>query len=96
MRSLTVPPRPAIIAGAGTILFWSCLLIRREKIIVLPADEFVQGPLFHPKWSAQYPPLSFPCGTPCCLELSDVCQGRVPRVRRIRRPRAVTYASHTG
>ena len=24
-----------------------------------PADEFVQGPLFHPKWSAQYPPLSF-------------------------------------
>ena len=31
----------------------SCLLIRREKIIVHPAEEIVQGPLFHLKWSAQ-------------------------------------------
>ena len=32
---------------------------RREKIIVHPAEEFVQGPLFHPKWSAQDPPRNF-------------------------------------
>ena len=51
-----VPPLPA--TTVGTMLQVSRLFIRREKIIVHPADEFVQGPLFHPKWSAQYP-LSF-------------------------------------
>ena len=54
-----------------------------EKIIVRPADDFVHGHLFHPKWSAQYPPLSFSV----CVSSSDVSG--------IRRPRAVTWASHT-
>ena len=42
-------------AGAATMQLRFLLLTLREKIIVHPAEELVHGPLFHPKWSAQYP-----------------------------------------
>ena len=38
-----------------------------------PAQFYIQGPLFHPKWSAQYPPPVIPCGTPCFVSSSQTC-----------------------
>ena len=60
----------------GTMQQRSCLRVRREKIIVHPAQGFVQSPLVHLKWGTQCPPrncffvvFSVLCGSQTCTRV---------------------------